>query len=56
MDELINNIITLTIYGSTWLEQSKNGELLVIHTIFWPLHTSEMLTRDEPISLHKIVG
>ena len=56
MDRFINNIITLTIDDSTWAEIAKKLALLVIHTIFRPLQTSEPLNKDNPLSLQKLSG
>ena len=56
MDIFINDIITLIIDDSTWVEQAKTVALLLIHTIFRTLQTLEPLTWDEPLSLHKLAG
>ena len=56
MDVFIDKIITITIDDPRYVERAKNAALLVIHTKFRPLHPSEPLKRDEPLSLHKISG
>ena len=56
MDGLINDIITITIDDPSWLNHVKNLALLVNHTIFRPLQSSEPLNRDEPLSLYKLAG
>ena len=48
--------ITITINDPFWVERSKNAALLVIHTIFRPLHPYGPLKRDDPLSLHKLAG
>ena len=54
--EFINDIITITIDDSCWVEHFKNAALLVIHTIFRPLHPYEPLKWDQPLSLRKLSG
>ena len=54
MDIFIDDIITLTIYDSTWMEQDKNMALMVIHNIFCTLKTSKQLTWYNPLSLHRL--
>ena len=56
MDEFTDNIITINIDDPNWVERAKTAGLLVIHTIFRPLQSSEQLKRDNPISLRKIEG
>ena len=53
---LIDDIITNTINDPNWVEHTKNSALVVIHTIFSPLHSSELLKWDDPLSLHKLTG
>ena len=55
-DGLIDDVINLTIDDSIWVERAKNMALLVIYTIFCPLHTSEPLTWEEPLSICKLAG
>ena len=47
----IDCIITIIIDDPSWVERTKNTALLIIHTIFRPLHSSETLKWDDPISL-----
>ena len=54
MDGFIDEIITITIYDPSWTEHAKNTALLVIHTIFRTIQTSEPLKRDGPLSIHKL--
>ena len=56
MDELINDIITITIDDQSLLERAKDMDLLVIHTRFMPLQSSEALKQDDALSLHKLAG
>ena len=43
MDGFFNKIINTTIDDPSWLERAKNLALLVIHTMFRPLHSDEPL-------------
>ena len=54
MDVFIDDIITIDIDYPVWVERVKNIDLLVIHTIFRPLQSSEPLKWDYPFSLRKI--
>ena len=54
MDGFIDNIIIITIDNLCWLERAKNAALLVIPTIFRPLHPYEQLKQDYPLSLHNL--
>ena len=54
MDGFIDDIPTITIDYPIWAERTKNSELLGIHTIFRPLHSSEQLKRDDPLPIHKL--
>ena len=56
MDGFINGIIELTIDQPTWMKWAKNTALIVIHTMFYPLHTSDSLNIDNILSLHKLEG
>ena len=56
MNGLIYGIIAITIDDPIWVERTKNASLLVIHTIFMPLQSSEPLKRGESISLRKLAG
>ena len=56
MDGLVDEIITLTIDGQTWIEKSKNSVFLFIHTIFWILQALYPLTRDNPLTLKTLWG
>ena len=56
MDGLINDIITITVDDKHWTARANTAALLVIHTLFQPLHPSESLKRDDPLSLRKLVG
>ena len=47
MDGFINDIVTLAINGTTWVERSKNAVLLVIHTIFRILQPTEQIDWDD---------
>ena len=53
-DEIIDNTINITIADQCWVERAKNAALLVIHTIFRPLHTYEWLKQYDPLSLRKL--
>ena len=52
----INDIITITVDNEHWIDRAKSAALLVIHTLFRPLHPSEPLKRDYPLSLWKLTG
>ena len=54
MDVFINDIITITVDDKHWIDCAKSAALLVIHTLFRPLHPSEPLKRDDPLSLRKL--
>ena len=56
MDVFINDIITITNYDPTWVERAKIASIMVIHTIFRPLQSSELMKWGEPISIHKPSG
>ena len=56
MDGFIDEITTITIANPCWVERAKNVSLLVIHTIFRPLHPYEPLKQDDPLSLRKLAG
>ena len=56
MDVFIHDIIAITIDDPSWVESSKSSELLVIHTVFRPLHSSKILKQDYPLSLCKLPG
>ena len=53
MDELIDETITITIDDLVWVESAKNASLLIIHTIFRPLHSDKPLKSDDLLSLRK---
>ena len=53
---LIDYTITVTIDKPNWVERVKNSALLVIHTIFIPLQSSNPLKRYFPLSLHNLAG
>ena len=52
----IDDIITITIDNTYWVERAKNSALLVIYTIFRPLHSNKPLKRNDPFSLRKLAG
>ena len=54
MGVFIEVIITLNIDNTNWVEWAKKAAILVIHTIFWPLQTSDVLNRNEPLSLSRL--
>ena len=56
MDVFIGDIITINVYDEHWIERAKSAALLVIHTLLRPLHLSEPLKRDDPLSLRKLEG
>ena len=56
MNGFIEDIITINIDHSNWVEHNKNTPLLEIHTKFRPLQSSEPLKRDYPLSIHKLSG
>ena len=39
-----------------WIDCAKSASLLVIHTLFQPLHPSEPLKRDNPLPLRELAG
>ena len=43
MDGFVDDIITINIDNPYWVERAKNLALLVIHTMFRPLHSDEPL-------------
>ena len=45
MDEFIDNIITITVDGKHWIDNAKNAAILVVHSLFRPLHPSEHLKK-----------
>ena len=49
MDGFINDIINITTDNPCWVDRDKNVALLVIHTIFSLLQSSEPLKGDEPL-------
>ena len=56
MNEFINCIIKITINYPIWVERAKNEALLVIHTIFRLLQSSEPMKLDDPLSFYKLSG
>ena len=56
MDGFIYDIITTTVDHKHWTEHAKGAALLVIYTLFQPLHSSYPLKRDNIISLRKLTG
>ena len=56
MDGFIDDIITITVNDDHWIDRAKSAALLVIHTLFRPLQSSEPLKRDDPLSLMKLAG
>ena len=56
MDGFIDDIITITVNDDHWIDRAKSAALLVIHTLFQTLQSSEPLKRDDPISLRKLAG
>ena len=56
MDGFIDDIITITVDYKHWIDRTKSEALLVIHTLFRPLHPSESLKQYDPIYLRKLVG
>ena len=52
----INYIITITVDDKHWIYRAKSAALLVIHTLFRPLHQSEPLKRYYPLSWRKLAG
>ena len=52
----IDDIITITIDDPILVERSKNASLLIIHTLFRTLQSSEPLKRDDPLSLKNLSG
>ena len=43
MDGFIDDIITIAVDYKHWIDRTKSAALLVIHTLFQPLHPSESL-------------
>ena len=56
MDGFIDDIITITVDDDHCVDCAKSSVLLVIHTLFRPLQTSEPLKKDDPLSLRKLAG
>ena len=56
MDGFIDDIITITVNDKHWIDRVKSAALLVIHKLFRPLHPSEHLKQDDPLSLRKLTG
>ena len=56
MDGFIDYIIPITIDNPWWVERANNAALLVIHTIFRPLHYDEPPKQYGPLLLRKLVG
>ena len=56
MDSFIDEIITITVDDKHWIDRAKSAALLVINTLFRPLHPLEPLKRDDPLSLRKLAG
>ena len=56
MDGFIDIIITITVNADHWIDRAKSAALLVIYTLFRPLHPSEPLKRDDPLALRKLAG
>ena len=54
MDGFIDYIITITFDDDHWIDRAKSAALLVIHTLSQPLHPSEPLKQDNPLSLRKL--
>ena len=52
----IDDIITITVYDDHWIDRAKSAALLVIHTLFQPLQSSEPLKQDNPLSWRKQAG
>ena len=45
----MDGFITITVNDDNWIDRAKSAALLVIHTLFRPLHPSEPLKRDDPL-------
>ena len=56
MGVFIDEMFTLAVDESIWVELAQNLTLMVIHTVFRPLQTSSMLTLDDPLSLRKLAA
>ena len=56
MDGFVDGIITITVDYKHWIDCAKGAALLVIHTLFRPLHPSESQKQYDPISLRKLAG
>ena len=56
MDGFIDDIITITVDDEHCIDRAKSAALLVINTLFRPLHLSEPLKLDNSLSLRKLVG
>ena len=52
----IDETITITVDDEHWIDREKIAALLVIHTLFRPLHPSEPLKQDDPLFLRKLAG
>ena len=56
IDGFIDGIVTITVDYKHWIYCARSAALLVIHTLFRPLHPSESLKQYDPISLRKLAG
>ena len=56
MGGFINKIITITVDDENFIDWKKSAAILVIHTLFLPLQSSEPLKRDDTLSLRKMAG
>ena len=56
MDGFIDDITTINFDYKQWIDCAKSLSLLVIHTLFWPLQSSEPLKQDDTLFLRKLAG
>ena len=49
-------MVTLTINDTTWVDWAKKSALMVIHTMFLTLQTSDPFNKDNPLLIHKLEG
>ena len=56
IDGFIEDIITITVDEEHWIERAKCAALLVNHTLFRTIQTSEPLILDNPLYLRKLAG
>ena len=56
VDGYIDDTITIVLYVGDWLQKAVNAAPLIIHSIFIPKDTTDLLPRNESISIRKLKG